>query len=379
MRKTFQACWNPLLEHLMCADGPFWRWPSEACQARAERLADFARSHPQCLSDLPLPMELFFARLFLLAGQVDLYWLHRANFVERAGKQDLDTLIHADELLPAMYRMSWANEQADPEAHEFLMEELRLSLAEQPDPHRAFLHLSYLYQQRCPDYELVADALSEEASFAQLIRGKRVAIVGPVDVGLANGAEIDNFDLVIRPTHRAGNALPHLQFGSRTDVAYYLEDDLSCGSPDDFLTVMRDLSFVVLAQSCLQRFDWLKELGERLRLRFEIGIRRNPFLVGYPTAIPRILIDVLRFSPAEVKVFNCDLYLSTRYAGKYMQDSSFSFYPAFTLHDPMSNFIFMQRAWLGGWFQSDSVLDGILSLSTQNYQAAFSRVHADVR
>lgn len=378
LRKAFLACWRPLLECLKRVDGPFWRWPDAACQTRAERLADFVRAHPECLAGLPLPMELFFARLFLLAGQVDLYVRHRSGFVERARTWAGGELACADEMLPAMYRMAWANEQADPRQLGLLIETLRSSLAGQPEAHRGFLHLSHLYRERCQDYELSANATADDASFAECIRDKRIAIVGPVDVGLESGLEIDSFDLVIRPTHRANNVLPHRQFGSRSDIAYYLEDDLSLGLPDNFLPSMRDLRFVVLAESCRQRFPWLSELGERLRTRFEIGIRRNPFLVGYPTAIPRILIDVLRFAPAEVKVFNANLYLGRRYAGNYLQESGepFSFYPGFTLHDPISNFIFLQRAWQGGWFKVDAVLAGILSLSAQEYQAAFYRVHA---
>lgn len=377
LRKAFLACWNPLQVSLEQAAGPFWRWPDKACQVQAERLADVVRTFPECLACLPLPIELFFARLFLLAGQLDLYWRHRASFVERAGLRDRETLERADETLPAMYRMTWANEQADPEQLVSLIEELGLSLAVQPEAHREFLHLSHLYRERCRDYELAMNTITtvNEAAFASSIRGRRIAIVGPADVGLESGPEINGFDLVIRPTHRAGNVLPQRQFGSRSDIAYYLEGDLSSSSPVQFLSAMRGLRFVVLADNCRQRFLWLNELGERLRTRFEIGIRRNPFLVGYPAAIPRILMDVLRFSPAEVKVFNANLYLTTKYAGNYLQDASFSFYPGFALHDPVSNFNFMQRAWRGGWYEADSVLASILSLSVQEYQDTFSRVH----
>ncbi|WP_325504312.1 hypothetical protein [Pseudomonas sp.] len=379
-KSSFLAAWTPLLESLRAVSGGFWQWPDMDCQRQAECLADFARQHPYCIASLPLPMQLFFARLFLLAEQTELYFHYRKCFVDRLGVEA--GALAAEDLLSSMYRIAWANEQAEPDEAAAVAMHLRQRLAGQSADTLEFLDFARLYLPRTTSsYQSVGSLSEVDLNFAEALRGKRVAIVGPVDVGLASGAEIDCFDLVIRLSHRANNALVPRHFGSRTDIAYYVEDDLRCGSSENFLPVMVSLSFVVLAESCLRSFPWLEVLGERLRPRFEVGTyKRNPFLAGYPAAVQRVLMDVLRFAPAQVKVFNSDLYLSRRYGGNYFQpgEQDYSYYPGFALHDPLSNFLFMQRSWRGGWFEADSVLAGVLSLSVPDYQAAFIGVHGNL-
>lgn len=378
LRQEFVALWRPLQNSLMGAQGVIVRWPDSSCQRKAELLAAFIRHYPRCISDLPWPMALFFARLFLLAGQVGLYILHRAQVVARLGL-DIDMFEGADDQLPALYRMCMANEQASPDQAFKLLCDLREEPIGHLPEYNDFLQLANLYLPR-ESATLGAESKVQECdrSFASAIKGKRIAIVGPVNNGLDNGREIDDFDLVIRPNHRSNNALGSRFFGARTDISYYLEDDLRKNAlePDNYLTAMSSLQFVVLSKSCLSTFPWLSRLTGRLRPRFEIGIRCNPFFTGYPSALPRMLMDVLRFAPLEVKVFNADLYLGRRYGGNYLRaNAGYTLYPGFTLHDPVSNFIFMQRAWRGGWFNTDPVLAEILSLSVIDYQAAFLRVH----
>lgn len=63
----------------------------------------------------------------------------------------------------------------------------------------------------------------KEQEFAKLVNGKNIAIVGPVDVGLMSGAEIDSYDLIIRFNHTSKSIYDSKKFGSKTDISYYTD------------------------------------------------------------------------------------------------------------------------------------------------------------
>ena len=147
--------------------------------------------------------------------------------------------------------------------------------------------------------------LPGEASMEELIRGQRVAVVGPADTGDRFGEEIDAHDVIIRPRFMAEfDAEQAERLGTRTDVAYFSGRDIGefveeAGAAVDAgrlkMAVGRGLS--------MEAFEG--EMPEWLRFY------RHDFSLGFhgpPMGIGRILYDLLQFGPAEVGLYNIDFF-----------------------------------------------------------------------
>lgn len=148
-------------------------------------------------------------------------------------------------------------------------------------------------------------ALHGEERMAQLIRGRRVAVVGPADTGDRFGAEIDDYEVIIRPrlmTHFDDEQAARL--GTRTDIAYFSGRDIAAFMEEAGAAVESDqLQMVVGRGLSLEAFEG--QMPEWLRFY------RHDFALGFhgpPMGIGRILYDVLQFEPAEVGLFNIDFF-----------------------------------------------------------------------
>src|SRR5690606_9824942 len=211
---------------------------------------------------------------------------------------------------------------------------------------------------------------SADLRFKKMIEGKRIAIVGPVDVGLDNGAEIDEFDLIVRFNYRHSVVLDSKAFGTRADISFYIYQDLK-GGERDYVEAMNGLSFVAVDDISLAECDWLSRVVSPIRTRLATWrFDTCPFLFGSPNAVQRAIMDVVRFSPAEIKVFNSNLFLNLNYSGGYRRPVKSPF-PEFSRHDPVSNFIFTQKVYRSGLIGVDAVLEEILKLTPDQY---FSRL-----
>lgn len=166
---------------------------------------------------------------------------------------------------------------------------------------RPYVEYSQDARQRTP---LTGDAATEA-----LVKGKRVAVVGPADTGDALGRAIDEYDVVVRPRYNPGFLDTHREaMGSRTDIAYYSGHDL-----EEFLDVARqavetgDLKVVNTRPFTYRRYHHLQLPW----LRFY----RHDFSLCYAGAqlgIQRMVYDLLQFEPSEICIFNSDFYTGAR-------------------------------------------------------------------
>jgi len=94
-------------------------------------------------------------------------------------------------------------------------------------------------------------------------------------------------------------------------------------------------------------------------------------LMGFASAVPRALLDILRFSPDQVKVFSTNLYTNINYCEGYFikpyVDGVPNLLPGFSLHDPVSNFIFIQRLARTGRIDVDDVLKEVTAMDVETY------------
>lgn len=332
---------------------------TEPVAAAVGKLAVFLRAHPLLTDEIPAGYLYFYSRLLLMHGFTDLYGYYRQAFITRmAAVADA----RAPSVVELLFRIACDNERDATQAEVFVRDLLEQVDTSADGALGKALAVSELYRQPTTDSAYLR--LSENHAFASLIAGKSVAIVGPADVGLDNGQDIDSFDLVIRFNHRTELQLNPVQFGSRTDISYYGSTTLNLHQR--YLESDNGLQCMVVEEFDLARFEWLRNVRLPIREHLRAWSFDSPFLFGAPSAIQRTLMDILRFQPRQVKVFNMNFYLNIGYAGGYGRQD-FNIFPALSIHDPLSNFVFVQKCAAAWGVDTDAVLSEILQLTPAQY------------
>jgi len=378
LEKIFLDLYSPISDFLKSTNGFLWREDMSSIKSDASRLAEFFREHPQLLKGLPASILGFFASFFLGLGISDVYVLVRGLFSDKLAasvSQNMNDL----RLVRQIQNVSWVNEALDgPRFFELKSFIKKNFLGDARDHLLNFLKFSELYHRIPASIDFTGlDEAEQDKAFSNYLKGKSVALVGPIDVGLSNGAEIDSFDVVIRFNCRHSDSFIDEAFGVRTDVGYYVCDDLLVGDISNFSQAMNDLEFVVVDQASLNKIDWLGQIVSPIRASMDVGgYGVNPYLLGYASAIQRALMDLARYPVARIKVFNANLYISQGYSAGYAEGRIMEYFKSFSLHDPVSSFIFTKRAFDLGWVEADSVLAEILGLTVDEYLERLFRLHS---
>ena len=375
-RLGFLSCVGSLAKVIMAYDQPVRFIKDEELLPAVRAVAEFWASHDQALIGLPCAYLEFFTRLFISFGYLSLYEAARAQWVERLPLQ----LGALREPLHFAYAISWANEQQMPERYGEVV--------------RALAHAScQLYLEPCVSLSAFYHAVEAPAfrrsamdgDFEAYVRGRSVAIVGPVDVGLRSGPEIDDFDVVIRFNHHVGVKYDPDVFGSKTQVSYYQRTLFEKYSQQALSDAFSQLEFAVVDAYSWARYPWLRTAGCRVRERLNVWFyQENPMLLGNPYAIPRVIFDVLRFRPRRMKVFGANLYTSMSYLPGYcergsMSERGFDIFKTWSVHDPLSNFLMMKHFFMHGHVECDDVLVRLLSLKPGEYVDRLRQRYGEVR
>ena len=219
-----------------------------------------------------------------------------------------------------------------------------------------------------------------EAAFDELIRGRRVAIVGPGQSDLESGAEIDDHDVVIRTKFVSNQLDDHATMaGTRTDVSYYalgsaqflradITEALEAGALQ--MAVFRTATYAADPPHLVRPGDVRYVPSE-----FTAGLRASQF------AVQRIFYDLLRYRPASIKVFNIDFFLSpdsyrpgylAEYANEAEQQGFVKVLGAFG-HDFLADFRFTRSMHQYGFLDVDANIERILDLEPDEYLRALDR------
>jgi glycerophosphoryl diester phosphodiesterase len=171
------------------------------------------------------------------------------------------------------------------------------------------LHLAILAGDRPASVSLYeADYSGMDRAFADYVRGKRIAVVGPAPCTEDVAAEIDQFDIVIRPNYRGRDNLPPAaEFGSKTHVSYYSYTNSKQILKSGQLDFLFDLDFPVFKSA--EDIKKLRKIRPDAKVRHMIK-PNNFYLAGKGTMIQNILYDLLHFDPQEIKIFHVNFYLS---------------------------------------------------------------------
>lgn len=212
----------------------------------------------------------------------------------------------------------------------------------------------------------------KEQEFAKLVNGKNIAIVGPVDVGLMSGEEIDSYDLIIRFNHTSKSIYDSKKFGSKTDISYYTDTafkKLIQSNKDN----LKGLKFAIPQNLSAKNF-LIDESKFACKFRPQYRRSNNIFFKSYGNAVQRLMLDFLRFDTASIKLFNMNLWL-TPHDKNYLARRDIVDSYTFIYHDVVTNFLFMKNLYRIGAFQLDPVMMDVVEMDVEGYIENLSRIY----
>jgi glycerophosphoryl diester phosphodiesterase len=215
-------------------------------------------------------------------------------------------------------------------------------------------------------------AKSVDVLFQQYIRGKSVAVVGPAPTGVADGEEINSFDVVIRFNYRGLDSMPDArEYGTKTNISLYNAHTIRYLIAQNKLGVLSELDFCLIRRP---RYD-LDSLGwdkNKIRLIYESD---NIFYKSL-NGVPAVLFDVLLQGAGKVKLFKSNFYLaSQQHSEKYRgrDEANFAGFPLRKIqpvvanHDLISQISFTRNLWKAGVIVVDEECAEVLKLSDESY------------
>jgi len=227
-------------------------------------------------------------------------------------------------------------------------------------------------------------ATEVDKEFHKMVKGKNIAVLGPA-VGAIDPQEIKReFDLIVCVNYRGKEFLNEDIRECGVDISYYNElyrlnaSDSETFSTDEEPLFFRDLKMAVFKNlDC----DFQKKMQSERRCRKLLGTERTLMFQGFCNMIQNILLDLSRFAPARIKVFNTTLFLadvSKRYRKNYMTNKFIQQftnqstiqaykYQVMAMHNLTSNYELTKCWYDAGYFEADDDLIKVLSLGTNEY------------
>ena len=218
----------------------------------------------------------------------------------------------------------------------------------------------------------------ENKAFADYVRGKKIAIIGPAPSEIDHNEEIKrNFDIIIRMSYRGLDGLPENERELGVQISYYnsvkpLEMLLEQDMKNSFL---EDLDFVVVKarNKHIQRH----KLSRFTKVRFALYSGTKFFFLGKHNLLQIILQDLSNYSPSCIKIFYANLFLSdSPYDKEYMtsvQKRHFEggrllyWVEALAKHNIISQYDYVRQLYCRGIIEADTRLSEILELGVTEY------------
>jgi len=211
-----------------------------------------------------------------------------------------------------------------------------------------------------------------DRNYLEIIKGKRIAIVGPSPSNLMNGKEIDAFDVIVRFNYKGEN-LSTNYYGSRTDISYFnganSRDVQKNYTGLDIAGLKAAVYKIPVEENLL-----IGKCNRRMPLPIE-----NFMLDNSPYALQNVVADLLLYNPLEIKVFSIDMFLTNNRDISYgVMDKSYwdNFYPK-AGHDPYSNYLFIEYLYNNNFISVDSKLKRILDMEISEYMEELQNTYFD--
>lgn len=217
--------------------------------------------------------------------------------------------------------------------------------------------------------------LCRDDSFRDYLLDKTIAIVGPISLGQQNGHEIDGFDIVIRFNFVGLEGYDASEYGTKTNVSYYINRTIY-SKINEISSMAKELDYLIHQRVSPREFSEFENSNIPLReMLFSWRTSTNPYLLGQPNAVQKVLFDILRFSTGKIKVFNSNLFVSKSLNSAYRQSNITSH--EFIWHDVFSQFVFTKRLFETGVIEADKILSDVLSMSLHEYAQEMNEVYGN--
>jgi hypothetical protein len=221
---------------------------------------------------------------------------------------------------------------------------------------------------------VISKDVAIDKDYLNLIKGKRVAIVGPSQTDTQNGNEIDDFDLVVRFNYKGDDLSSSSKYiGSRTDISY-----LNGANTWDLENRYKELSIKAL-KAVVFKVPVNTNLFDCKCARQMLLPLEHCMLDNSPNALPNVISDLLIYQPLEIKIFNIDMQITSKKDTAYgvMREGFYNvYYPKFG-HDPFSQFNFIQIFYKNNLIKVDHILKEILDSSTSTYMERLQEIYLD--
>jgi len=219
----------------------------------------------------------------------------------------------------------------------------------------------------------------EEREFGRFVRDQKIALVGPVASDVTQGPDIDDHDVVVKFGYRGGEKGrdPETQ-GGRLDISYYNNvqaEQLSASAYDQvFSTIRWGVCNTRKGRSYFpSTYPGLRQIASLQWLLPDTHLNAGP----------NAILDLLKFGPKKIKIFNTDMMLSSgRFAGyKSESDKPIDYTRSFIkTHDPILQYQIMHRLWTVGHIVGDARFESVMKMGLHDYLDQLQQAYgADTR
>lgn len=211
----------------------------------------------------------------------------------------------------------------------------------------------------------------KDKNYKKIVAGNRVAIVGPLTDENKFVNEINSFDIVVKINVIDLKMLKNSKI--RTEIIYNTNPVMQ-----KFATRYHGCIIdTPLAIICKDSHFYNNLKGQAL---FRSMPNLNAFTFnGGLNMLQRVIIDLTRFDPSQIKVFGSDLYASLDYSKNYqagVHKDKYKYYAnQLVQHDLISQFIVMKHLHRFNCFIGDKRLEDIITLSLDEYLIRMQHIY----
>ncbi|MHC1703455.1 MAG: hypothetical protein AB9846_06060 [Tenuifilaceae bacterium] len=237
--------------------------------------------------------------------------------------------------------------------------------------------------------------VEERLEFYNYIKNKTISIVGPARTNNQDAKYIDSHDLVVRINYKEqGVGIDQLVKGTRCEIVYinneqanHILNNKPQNWPSEIRWVvckMKDIAPRV-AELINSDFKTTKPEIEKINTT-SINNINSVLFNGSFNIIPNIIFDILLFKPAAIRIFHADLMLTVnRSSGYYPDDWNreknmkiIFLSSSAAIHDPVTQYWFLQTLWKNGSFNGDSRFNEVMSLGEKEYMHQLQLIYGDI-
>lgn len=246
---------------------------------------------------------------------------------------------------------------------------------------RLLADIDKLRQRPAPPSPASSELLSH---FNNLIKGRRVAVVGPVPSQDEIGSEIDSYDIVVRFSASSIHVDESHIYGTKTDIVYYSSHSRSNVIPTESLvTLSHEVKYLCFT---MEQYvpEGILEMTPNARLTEKFD---HFFYRGNPNLLQRCILDILFCQPRVLKIYNCNLFASpslykpgyasfdvlNRAAKNSLRRGMLSL--TYINHDPINSFMFTKILYMMRLIEPDSNLQNILAWTCEEYMTRLEQYH----